>query len=135
MQILQGVILAVLIAGGAAAQEPDRQDGEDIFRFYCWQCHGRDAAGNGPMAEMLAIETPDLTRLSARNGGAFPLELVATQIDGRSEVLAHGGTMPLFGAALEADQSIALKTASGQPLMAPVPLANLIAYLQSIQVE
>jgi len=131
----RAMILICAAAGAASAQEPDPQDGRDLYRTYCWQCHGRDATGNGPMAEMLAIETPDLTRLAARNDGTFPLEAVARQIDGRAPVLAHGGEMPLFGPVLDSDQQVALALPSGQPMMTGLPLANVIAYLQSVQAE
>ena len=91
--------------------------------------------GFGPMAEMLAIETPDLTELSKRNGGVFPTEAVAMQIDGRSPLLAHGGEMPIFGPSLESDQYITLRLKSGQQLMTGVPLANVIVYLESLQAK
>jgi hypothetical protein len=87
------------------------------------------------MAEMLAIETPDLTKLSARHDGTFPLEAVVRQIDGRAPLLAHGGEMPIFGPFFESDQSVALPLASGQPLMTSLLLANLVVYLESIQAE
>ena len=87
------------------------------------------------MAEMLAIRTPDLTKLAARNDGVFPTELVAQQVDGRSPLLAHGGEMPIFGPALDSDKQIALSLPSGQPMMTGVPLASLIAFLETIQVE
>ena len=132
---LIGIVFAVGVAGTALAQEADRQAGEDLFMAYCWQCHGLDAAGNGPMAEMLAIETPDLTRLTVRNGGEFPTEAVAMQIDGRAPLLAHGGEMPIFGPFLEADQFVALPLESGQPMMTGLPLANVVVYLESIQTE
>jgi len=85
------------------------------------------------MAEMLAIETPDLTELAKRNNGVFPMEAVAMQIDGRSPLLAHGGEMPIFGPSLESDQNVALRLESGQSLMTGLPLANVITYLESVQ--
>ena len=87
------------------------------------------------MAEMLAIVTPDLTKLSARHDGNFPTEAVARQIDGRARLLAHGGEMPIFGPFLESDQHVALPLASGQPLMTGLQLANVVVYLESIQAE
>lgn len=87
------------------------------------------------MAEMLAIATPDLTGLAARNRGVFPLEAVARQIDGRDAVLAHGGDMPIFGPFLDSDRSIAFKLPSGQPMMTGLPLANVIVYLESLQTK
>ncbi len=129
------MVFAVAVANTALAQEADRQAGEDLFMTYCWQCHGLDATGNGPMAEMLAIGTPDLTRLAAGNGGAFPTEVVAMQIDGRAPLLAHGGEMPIFGPFLDSDLFVALPLESGQPMMTGLPLANVVVYLESIQTE
>jgi mono/diheme cytochrome c family protein len=131
----RGMLLAVATAGMASAQEVNIRDGQDLYRTYCWQCHGRDAAGDGPMAEMLAIVTPDLTKLSVRHDGTFPTEAVARQIDGRAPLLAHGGEMPIFGPSLESDQNVVLPLASGKQLMVGLPLANVVAYLESIQVE
>ena len=135
MVIIRAMIFVLAAAGAASAQEIDVEDGKTLFLNSCWQCHGLDAKGFGPMAEMLAIETPDLTELSKRNGGVFPTEAVAMQIDGRSPVLAHGGEMPIFGQSLESDQNVALRMKSGQQLMTGVPLANVIVYLESLQTE
>ena len=130
---------AFLIVAGlattAAAQEVDPEAGRDLFMSYCWQCHGHEATGNGPMAEMIAIETPDLTRLASRNGGVFPLEAVAQKIDGRASVLSHGGEMPIFGPFLETDKLVALPLPSGQPMMTGLPLAQLLVYLEILQVK
>ena len=133
--IIRGIFLIVAAAGTANAQDLDLQGGRDLYRTYCSQCHGIDATGNGPMAEMLAIETPDLTTLATRNGAEFPTEAAARQIDGRWPLLAHGGEMPIFGPVLESDQHIAPALPNGQPMMTSLPLANLIAYLESVQVE
>ena len=135
MVIIRAMIFVLAAGGAASAQEIDVEDGKTLFLNSCWQCHGLDAKGFGPMAEMLAIETPDLTELSKRNGGVFPTEAVAMQIDGRSPVLAHGGEMPIFGQSLESDQNVALRMQSGQQLMTGVPLANVIVYLESLQTE
>ena len=136
MVIIRAVTLALAAAtSSVSAQEADIEAGKNLFLNSCWQCHGLDAKGFGPMAEMLAIETPDLTELSKRNGGEFPTEAVARQIDGRSPVLAHGGEMPIFGPSLESDQNVTLRTKSGQQLMTGVPLANVIVYLESLQTE
>lgn len=132
---LRTILLAFALAAPAFAQEPDEQAGRDIYLTQCWQCHGPDASGNGPMAEILAITTPDLTRLSIRNSGVFPLEAVARQIDGRDPLLAHGGEMPIYGPFLDSGKSVALRLPSGQPMMTGLPLAHVIVYLQSIQAE
>lgn len=133
MTIFRGIILALVAASAGHAQQADPEAGHDLFQASCWQCHGKDAKGVGPMAEMLAIVPPDLTTLSQRNGGAFPTATVAMQIDGRAQMLAHGGDMPIFGPSLESNEAVALRTQSGQPLLAGRPLADIIAYLQSLQ--
>ena len=136
MVIIRAVTLALAAAtSSVSAQEADIEAGKNLFLNSCWQCHGLDAKGFGPMAEMLAIDTPDLTELSKRNGGEFPTEAVARQIDGRSPLLAHGGEMPIFGPSLESDQNVTLRMKSGQQLMTGVPLANVIVFLESLQTE
>ncbi|WP_170608327.1 c-type cytochrome [Ruegeria arenilitoris] len=135
MPVFRGILITLLAAGSALAQEVSVQEGNDLYRTYCWQCHGLEATGDGPMAEMLAIRTPDLTKLAAQNDGVFPTELVARQVDGRSMVLAHGGEMPIFGAVFETDQQTAITLPSGQKMMAGLPLASLLMYLETIQAD
>lgn len=132
---LRAIVISVVLAGTVNAQEVDLEAGQDLFMTYCWQCHGKDATGNGPMAEMLAISTPDLTGLAARNDGVFPTAEVARQIDGRAPVLAHGGEMPIFGPFLDSSQGIALRLPSGQAMMTGLPLANVVVYLESLQTK
>ena len=45
--------------------------GEDLYRAYCEQCHGRDGKGDGPAAPDLKKPPGDLTQLAARNNGKF----------------------------------------------------------------
>ena len=132
---LRVVISVLSLAGPTIAQDVNNESGRDIFMSYCWQCHGMDASGNGPMAEMLAIDTPDLTLLSERNGGVFPVAHVAMRIDGRAPLLAHGGEMPIFGPYLESDQSVALRLPTGQPMIVGRPLADVLTYLESVQAD
>ena len=87
------------------------------------------------MAEILAIPTPDLTRLAAENNGVFPLEAIARQIDGRDALLAHGGEMPIFGPFLDTDQAVAFRLPSGQAMLTSQPLADVVVYLESLQKE
>lgn len=132
--MLVRIAVVVLATVGAAwAEEPKPTAGRALYQDYCVQCHGVDARGDGPMAEMLAIDTPDLTVLARHNDGIFPTAFVARQIDGRSPLLAHGGEMPIFGPFLNSDQMIALRLPSGQPMMTGLPLANVVVYLESIQ--
>lgn len=87
------------------------------------------------MAEMLAIRTLDLAQLAAQNDGVFPTDTVALRIDGRSAVLAHGEDMHIFGPALDSDLQVVLSLPNGQQMMTGVPLANLISFLETLQIE
>ena len=51
------------------------------------------------MTEWLKIKTPDLTRISLRGGGKFPLARVQRIISGEENITAGHGTreMPLWG--------------------------------------
>lgn len=135
MKTFRAIFLALAAASATSAQEINVDAGKALFRTYCWQCHGLNAKGAGPMAEMLAIETPDLTELAKRNGGEFPTETVAMQIDGRTPLLAHGGEMPIFGPSLDSDQNVVLRLQSGQQLMTGLPLANVVSYLETLQTK
>jgi mono/diheme cytochrome c family protein len=72
--------------------------GEVVYTRYCAACHGRSLKGDGPVASGLIKRPTDLTRLSAKNGGAFPFDKVAAAIDGRHTTRVHGTPdMPVWG--------------------------------------
>lgn len=119
-------------AGAVSAQDADLEAGRDLFLYFCAECHGKDGASVGPIAEMLAIEPPDLTNLAERNQGVFPIKAVAMQIDGRTQNEAHS-YMPVFGPSLDSDNSSSVALPDGQTMLVTQRLANLIAYLQSVQ--
>ena len=78
-----------------------RDRGNQLFRTYCASCHGTDARGSGPLAEVMRRVPPDLTRFATRNGGVFPSERVRRIVDGR-EVASHGDRdMPIWGDAFK----------------------------------
>jgi mono/diheme cytochrome c family protein len=74
-------------------------DGRALYRDYCASCHGVEARGGGPVAQALNTPPPDLTRISARNGGTFPLDRVSRIISGYDKAPgAHGSAdMPVWG--------------------------------------
>ncbi len=128
--ILAAFALTASMAGTSLAQ--DIELGGTYFFTYCASCHGDDAKGGGPMVPVLNVTPPDLTGLSARNGGVFPTARVAYQIDGRDPLLAHGGPMPIYGDLFEGE-SAALKTQSGQPILVGKGIADVIAWLEAVQ--
>ena len=130
--IFRIMLLLVLTAGAVSAEDGDVENGRDLYLYFCAECHGKDGTSVGPMAEMLAIEPPDLTELAKRNQGVFPIAEVAMQIDGRIPVELHS-YMPIFGPSLDGDRFVSFALPSGQTMMVPQPLADLLTYLQSIQ--
>ncbi len=83
-------------------QEASSVAGSTIYKTYCAVCHGKDAAGDGPLAGSLRIVPPDLTLMAKRNGGTYPGDLVFRIIDGRKPVKGHGGPdMPIWGDAFK----------------------------------
>ena len=126
--MLAGVL--ALAATPLAAQ--DAAVGAELFYTYCSTCHGEDATGAGPMTEILNTAPPDLTVLSAANGGDFPRVRVAYRIDGRDPIAGHGGPMPIFGD-IFGNQMVALKSATGQPILAGRGIADVMAWLETQQ--
>lgn len=126
------MVAALLAAAPAWAAEPDADAGAFYFERLCVACHGQDARGDGLMQSALTVPAPDLTRLAADNGGVFPTFRVIRQIDGRDPLLAHGGEMPLFGE-LFAYPDAVVASEAGQPIMTAQPIADIAAYLASLQ--
>ena len=125
-------ILALGLSGPAAAQ--DTVQGEELFGFYCATCHGTAATGNGPMSPSLVVAPADLTTLAARNEGSFPTTRVVMRIDGRDPLISHGSMMPVYGDFFEGTD-VATKAETGQPIMTSQPIADLLAYLETLQQE
>ena len=101
-------VLATAWQTGVEAQQTGRASqplvipsmtGDDLFRFYCAACHGRDGKGDGPVAAALNRPPADLTTIARRNGGSFPRERVERFVTGdREPAAAHGSAeMPVWG--------------------------------------
>src|ERR1700719_2317918 len=60
--------------------------GRQLYKPYCATCHGADARGNGPMAKSLKVTPADLTHISARNGGTFPLMRIERVVLGEEQL-------------------------------------------------
>ena len=102
--------------------------GRQRFMLDCATCHGVDATGNGPVAGVLKIQPPDLTRLASRNHGNFAYADVYATIDGR-QPLAHGTRdMPIWG-----NRYKQVLPALGEK-KAHARIDALVRYLESLQV-
>ena len=107
----------------------DEMDGAALYKAYCATCHGTDGKGFGPMTEWLKIKSPDLTRLSIREGGKFPLARVQRVIAGEENVTSGHGTreMPIWGPVFS-------KVTRDEDL-GPMRVYNVAKYLETMQVK
>lgn len=71
--------------------------GKAEYMNACASCHGPAAAGDGPLAELMIVEVPALTGLSAATDGTYPMLKVIQTIDGRQGIRGHGYPMPVWG--------------------------------------
>jgi mono/diheme cytochrome c family protein len=123
--------LVMLGAGSLALGEekpPKAVAGHASYMTHCAVCHGIAAKGDGPLADVLRVRPPDLTRLAKRSGGPYSEETVRRIIDGRKPVKGHGGPdMPVWGDAFKSaadgysDASVREK------------IVGIVDYLRSIQ--
>ena len=130
------VLLAVPagLAGVAACTRPaDTVSGRAIYQDYCATCHGDSGKGDGPAAAGLAKKPADLTGISARNGGQFPLVKVMSTIDGYTRREDRGSKMPEMGPFLQAGPVVMVDTGQGVSTPTPERLVALAEYLRSLQ--
>ena len=104
-----GMVTLFIVAGAATGDVKIKQaplkyqkvahwDGDILFSNLCASCHGASGMGDGPAAPALKKEVPDLTVLSANNGGVYPRDMVEDVITGKNRVVAHGSIdMPVWG--------------------------------------
>lgn len=125
------LVCAMMMANPAASQSVER--GTEYYMQHCATCHGLDAKGNGPMAAVLLVQPTDLTGLTGRNEGVFPMIRVVMRIDGRDPLVSHGSSMPVYGQFFQQGADVPIKAPSGQPILTSEPIVDLVVYLQSLQ--
>jgi mono/diheme cytochrome c family protein len=122
------VTFVCLLPHASSAQQA--ATGKAMFERYCSSCHGTDAKGDGPLANLLTTRPADLTQLAKQNGGTFPGVKVMRAIDGRDEVRAHGTSdMPVWGERFKAE-SPAVHT---RETAVRGRAQEIVQYIQSIQ--
>lgn len=98
--------------------------GQETFRVYCAACHGQDAKGTGPVAQVLRYRPSDLTVLSKRNGGKFPPAVIEQALQDNHLILAHGSRdTPIWGDAFRNQDQNVVK----------LKIHNLVLYIESLQ--
>src|SRR5947207_12124455 len=105
----------------------DSIQGPTLYKAYCAVCHGPNAKGDGPMAKSLKTAPSDLTRITSRNNGMFPVAKVRRIIAGEESLASGHGTkeMPVWG-------PIFSQVAWDQDL-GRVRIDNLARYLETLQ--
>jgi mono/diheme cytochrome c family protein len=133
--VLFPLMLAITLSSMAAAQatrplvQPDfykSTDGQELFKFYCANCHGMDAKGR-PATPAMRTPSTDLTQLAAHNGGVFPRDRVLAVIKhGSPATPGHGPKdMPVWGAIF--------RSMEPSDTLVDIRIENLVRYLESIQ--
>lgn len=121
---------ALLLVGGLATGLSAMAQGRTLYLENCSACHGRQAAGDGPLGTVLRIPIPDLRRTARLAGGTFPADYVYQVIDGREMFPSHGDRyMPVWGSEfwLEAGAD-----AQAEEVVA-ARIQALVDYLETIQ--
>ena len=122
--------LALIAVACAPAPEVS---GRSLFMDHCTGCHGATGQGGGTLTAGLDRPVPDLTTISARNGGQFPMAEVMSTIDGYTRRREGNVTMPEFGADLQDGPLLLVDTGDGIKTPTPERLVALAEYLRSIQ--
>jgi len=132
------LILPLAIAGLAAACLPiggSRKEavptGAEDFATYCVTCHGVGGTGNGEQAASLPKRPANLTQLSAKNGGVFPMTRVMAKIWGYTE--RDGQVMPQFAPLLDSENLVLFDGGDGIDTPTPLRLVQLGQYVQTLQ--
>ncbi|MGP6086794.1 c-type cytochrome [Antarctobacter jejuensis] len=124
--------LAASLAGMATAAFSEDDAGRYEYMVACAGCHGESGLGDGPLAGLLNIETPNLTTLAAEKGdGTFPFEYVVWMVDGRKIIRAHGSAMPIWGERYLT--SATSERGESADMVAKGRILSLVYYLESIQ--
>ena len=121
------IAVALACAGmSASANEYGMRD----YMQNCSVCHGVFGKGNAVASSLLVVPVPDLTTISARNGGVFPFMDVMATIDGRG-VRGHG-PMPVWGWEMQNDKPAVAGTETGE-IITEMRVENIVEYLELLQ--
>lgn len=96
--VLATTAITLLSSPVTAATDVRIDVGRQEYEDNCALCHGQNAKGDGAFGDLLQVTIPDLTTLTRRNGGVFPVDRIYSVIDGRQEIKSHGAReMPIWG--------------------------------------
>ncbi len=123
------LLLAACVPGGAPTGP---SSGAADFAELCAPCHGAGGKGDGELGKTLAHRPADLTGLSARHGGTFPMAYVMSKIWGYSHGEAPSALMPKFAPLMEGP-TVLVDTGDGIQTPTPQRLVEIANYLVTIQ--
>ena len=123
--------LLLPLALAACMPEPE-PSGAMTFAENCVACHGVGGDGTGELAAGLDPRPADLTSLSRRFGGEFPMQYVLGVIDGYRRETPHPTAMPEFGAG-DLGPTVIVEFEEGIPTPVPERLLELAQYIRTLQ--
>lgn len=126
--LVMALVLSILAACGRERGER----GAALYAANCAVCHGADGrGGGGGGVEGLGKTPPDLTRLSQRNGGAFPTDRVVMALRAYEDTGRHWPQMAGLSA-LQSETRDRLRV-GGTRVRTTEPMAALLRYLEQLQ--
>lgn len=136
--ILVGAALVMALGIAAAqgkkqhaptAKRANAASGRDTFLSYCASCHGKDAKRNGPAAIAMKTVPPDLTTLTKRHEGKYPVGYVGAILKFGLSPASHGSEdMPVWGSRFETLDPV--RDPTGQQ-----HVDDVVAYIESLQLN
>jgi hypothetical protein len=129
-------VLLCCLLSGCVSHRPSgahtaQLSGAELYQQLCASCHGTTATGEGPVASLLKVTVPDLTRIAVRDGGEFPREDLVRAIDGRWDSRAHGTReMPVWGVRF---YDLSKPDDAAERARVDAMIERLVDYLESIQ--
>ncbi len=106
--------------------------GESLFQENCISCHGIAGQGDGPIAKQLNTAPADLTKISARRDGVWPMLEMMSIIDGYSRNTVPREDMPVFENFLD-NEMVEFDTGNGEAILVPSKLIEIVEYLEALQ--
>ncbi len=92
------LVAAMMSIAGTTLAASTADVGMREYNAKCASCHGLTGKGDGYYEALLTVRASDLTVITEKNNGVFPVDKVIQAIDGRAGVKAHGSReMPIWG--------------------------------------
>lgn len=133
-------VVSFMVVSSSIFADDQRDLGKREYMNRCAVCHGPSGKGDGGAIDVLKAAPTDLTTLAKKNGGVFPVDRVASSIDGRQMARGHGSRdMPIWGKEFSREGAKAGEYYVDMPynmeMWVRVRILSLIDYLNRIQVK